>query len=107
MVSVYNNSHCPYQKLQIMTCSTCPFSCSDEAAQAQNYGCLPTPQEIIKIKRATGRNWHCHDDETKLCAGFAEAAHEEGLDVKQGEPALYSHWYKEPYPLEQLSLIHI
>lgn len=76
-----------------MSCITCPFAMTEESEQVQNYGCLPTPQEILEIKRCSGKNWSCHGDETKICAGFVEAAKETGLDYKSGELASYQKWY--------------
>ena len=83
-----------------MTCTTCPFALTEESERVQNYGCLPTPSEILRIKRDHGLNWHCHGDldEKKMCAGFVEAARELGLDPKQGEMASYSNWYNTGNP---------
>ena len=38
-------------------CVTCPFSSNEHAEQAQNYGCLPTPFEIIQMTVKSGHNW--------------------------------------------------
>ncbi|MCY9376553.1 hypothetical protein MOF34_15865 [Bacillus sp. T17B1] len=32
-------------------CMSCPFSHSDEAEMAQNYGCLPTPKQIFEDEK--------------------------------------------------------
>jgi len=71
-----------------MTCIHCPFAMTDESAQAQNYGCLPTPTEIVELKRDHNVNWSCHEDSTKLCGGFATYIANDSpqlkLDVKSG-----------------------
>ncbi len=54
-----------------MTCTHCPFAFTDESDEVQNYGCLPTPYEILSMKVETGHNWSCHEEPTKICAGFA------------------------------------
>lgn len=66
---------------------------TEESERVQNLGCLPSEWEIMNIKRGTGKNWACHYDETKLCAGFVEAAREAGLDYKTGGLASYERWY--------------
>ena len=63
-------------------CITCPFSCTAESEQAQNYGCLPEPWEIISMRRDFGKTWACHDDTTKPCAGAIQYMAEEGLPYK-------------------------
>lgn len=53
-----------------MACKYCPFAFTDESEQAQNYGCLPSPHEIIELKRKTGQNWGCHSNDQKICEGY-------------------------------------
>lgn len=55
-----------------MACITCPFAFTDESEQAQNYGCLPTPLDIIRMKRESGHNWACHHNENQKCKGFED-----------------------------------
>lgn len=76
-------------------CASCPFNdpFTAEAAEAQNYGCLPTGYDIIQIKRRSGQNWACHDDETKVCAGLCHQAADAKLDLSQGNLVKYSSWY--------------
>lgn len=78
-------------------CVSCPFSYNDEADQAQNYGCLPTRWDIIKMKEKSGHNWACHYDETVLCGGFARHVIEEraDLDIKEGSLISYNDWVNE------------
>lgn len=54
---------------------------------------MPTSNEIIDIKRKTGKNWSCHDNEKQICAGFVERAKELNLDYKSGDLASYQKWY--------------
>jgi hypothetical protein len=78
-------------------CVTCPFSSNDKAEQVQNWGCLPTPYDIIKMKEKSGHNWSCHSDATVLCGGFARYVTENrpDLDIKQGNLISYEVWYLE------------
>lgn len=53
-------------------CDTCPFNYgSEKAEQVQNYGCLPSPMDIIKDMKLISKNWACHCT-NKECAGFRE-----------------------------------
>ena len=76
-------------------CTACPFSTSEEAEQTQNWGCLPSPFEILEMKRTADKNWPCHEDETRICAGFVSRCRELGLDYKSGPLASYQRWYHE------------
>ncbi len=79
------------------SCLCCPFNAPfvDEAAQAENYGCLPTGGEIVDLKVRSGQNWACHDDESKVCAGLCAVAKECGLDLSTGGLVRYSTWYHQ------------
>lgn len=89
------------------SCVSCPFNdnLTEEASQAQDYGCLPSGYDIIKMKRRTGHNWACHDDENKVCAGLCHAANPKELDLSQGDLVRYSSWYRvgEEAALEEAS----
>lgn len=78
-------------------CISCPFSSSLESEMAQNYGCLPTPADIIELKETTGQNWSCHNDDTKLCSGYATSLKQTrpDLDIKDGGLISYEVWYQE------------
>jgi hypothetical protein len=67
-------------------CTTCPFSWSEEAQIAQAIGCLPSPYDIIEIKRTTNENWACHSNCKRICQGLVQANDERklGLDLTQG-----------------------
>ncbi|GAB6989604.1 hypothetical protein [Paenibacillus pini] len=60
-----------------MACKHCPFAFTDESEEVQNYGCLPTPWDIIQMKRKSGHNWACHSNEKKICSGFVKFAKED------------------------------
>lgn len=52
-------------------CDTCPFNFTDKSEQVQNYGCLPSPMEILNDMKVMNKNWACHCTSTE-CAGFRE-----------------------------------
>jgi len=78
-------------------CMTCPFSFNNEAEMVQNYGCLPEPLDIIRMKEKSGHNWACHGDETKMCGGYANwvKKHRPDLNLKVGNLISYDIWYRE------------
>lgn len=78
-------------------CMSCPFAHSDEAEMAQNYGCLPTPQQIVEMKEKSGHNWACHSDETVLCGGFAKyiKRNRPDLNINEGQLISYETWDHE------------
>lgn len=65
-------------------CPACPFSCSETAEYAKGLGCLPEIYEVMNIKREFNLNWACHDDTSKICAGFVAMAKDINLDYKSG-----------------------
>lgn len=86
-----------------MACESCPFAFTDLSEQAQNYACLPTPYEVIKMKRESGHNWGCHGNEKKICQGFAKFVNEsqkydfrdnlQDIDTSEGGLISYDTWY--------------
>ncbi|UNA01634.1 DNA polymerase [Bacillus phage vB_BcgM] len=76
-------------------CITCPFAYTDDSEQAQNYGCLPTEYDIIKMKEDTGHNWACHYDDTVMCGGFITEVkrRRQDLDLTKGGLISYDTWY--------------
>lgn len=75
-------------------CEACPFSINETAEMAQNLGCLPSLQDVLRMAREKGRPWGCHEDETKVCRGYASVAVQVGMPVR-GQPISYSKWYRE------------
>jgi hypothetical protein len=79
-----------------MTCPACPFAMTEQSESIQNLGCLPTPYEAMQIMRGEGKNWCCHEDETKPCAGQVSYCREEGISYDKAAPlASYTSWYYE------------
>lgn len=79
-------------------CDACPLAFTDKSEMVQNYGCLPEPYDIYALKRKFNRNWHCHEDDNKVCIGFVQWAKEHGIDYKSGEPATYTQWNNNELP---------
>lgn len=84
-----------------MACSACPFALTDESESVQNLGCLPTPGEILQMKRQCGHNWSCHEstpEKPKLCAGMVEWVSEMpsavDIDIKSGGLIRYDDWWR-------------
>lgn len=49
--------------------SCCPFAFNDMSESVQNYGCLPTPMEIVTMRIAHGKTWACHEMPDQPCLG--------------------------------------
>ncbi len=84
-------------------CLGCPFNCNEISEQAQNWGCLPAPYEILNIKRNHGYNWECHAGTGSVCSGFVAACRDENIDYKTG-PLLDTTHYLRTGELKEKTL---
>lgn len=81
-------------------CSTvgaCPFAFTDKSEQAQNYGCLPTPHEIMNMRTVHGKTWACHSNPEKPCLGALRYLKKRNLPFKVLDKELLtedSDWQK-------------
>lgn len=63
-------------------CESCPFAFTDSSEMVQNYGCLPTPQEIVRMRVEFGKTWACHSNPSKPCIGGIEYLKSKGMDYR-------------------------
>ena len=59
--------------------TSCPFAVTELSEQVQNYGCLPTPREIIRMRIKSNKTWACHSNDRKPCLGALQYLKAKGL----------------------------
>jgi len=71
-------------------CIACPFNdgLTEESCQAQNYGCLPSKEDMIHVFDKTGTSLSCHEN-SKPCRGLSSVR-----NVDINKILDYSDWYR-------------
>lgn len=61
----------------------CPVNYGNETTEmSQNYGCLPDPSDIIKMRALDGATWGCHANPNKPCVSGVKLLKSLGLPYK-------------------------
>lgn len=66
--------------------TSCPFAYTEESETIQNYGCLPTPIDIISMRVNYGKTWACHSNIRKPCLGALQWLRDRGLEYRVNSP---------------------
>lgn len=77
--------------------SSCPFAHTTQSDEVQNFGCLPTPYEIIDMRVNHGKTWACHSNPKKPCLGGLRHLRDHGLPYRVLDPNLVSE--QDPWEL--------
>ena len=87
----------------------CPFAYSEASEQAQNYGCIPAPIDIINMRVIHGKTWACHSNDTKPCLGAQLFLERNALPYKYNKEdelvTLDSEWWKFTSGTKRLNTI--
>lgn len=87
---------CEETPQECSTVGACPFSFTEQSEIAQNYGCLPTPYQILEMKWKHGKTWACHSNPDKPCLGAIKYFEKHGLIAKTTDKELLtenSDWH--------------
>ena len=61
----------------------CPVNYGNETTEmSQNYGCLPSPYHIARMKAVENKTWACHANPEKPCIGGLHLCKALGISTK-------------------------
>lgn len=88
-------------------CEGCPFDfCAEATDIAQNYGCLPSPHEIVTMRVDHSKTWACHSNDKKACVGALNYLHSANKPFKVITPLLTEKYNWAPFTISQ-TLTHM
>lgn len=59
---------------------SCPFAFTEESERVQNFGCLPSPLEIVAMRVYKKKTWACHSNPEVPCKGAVKFLKSKNLE---------------------------